>query len=94
MTLVKTRRIQVLTHVILVHIIVVGWHEIDVFERPVFAWGLGATFKIDDSVRGGGTGNIDEVNVVPEEHRSVGVGLVELGIAQTGQHDQTSPGWK
>lgn len=94
MTLVETRRIQILTHVILVRIIVVGRHEIDVFERPVFAWCLGATFKIDDSVRDGGTGDIDEVDVVPEERRGVGVRLVELGVAQTGRHDQISAGRK
>ena len=82
MTLIETSGIHVLAYVVVVRTNV-SRCEIDVLERPASAWRLGATCKINDSVCGGETRDIDEVDVVPKECRGVGIRLVELGVAET-----------
>jgi hypothetical protein len=80
-TLVETRSFQILANVAPV-VRAVGWLKMNILKRPPGTRRLGTALEIYNLPGARGAGDIDKVDIVPQEGRRVGVGLVELGIAE------------
>jgi hypothetical protein len=67
MALIQPRCIEILAYIVLNGMAAIDGLEIDVVKRPSGTGCFGAALNVNKFVCGGVSGDVDEVNIIPDE---------------------------